>query len=48
MLKRYSFENVSGWNGNAIPNGFVAGYSNPVVLQETNKGSVWRSEIFVR
>jgi protein-S-isoprenylcysteine O-methyltransferase Ste14 len=39
-VEEVHFENVSGWNGNAIPNGFVAGYSNPVVLQETNKGSV--------
>ena len=45
MLKRYSFENVSGWNGNAIPNGFVAGYSNPVVLQETNNVEIIKKRI---
>jgi hypothetical protein len=39
LRKRFGLE----WN--AIPNGFVAGYSNPVVLQETNNVEIIKKRI---
>ena len=44
-VEEVQLRNVSGWNGNAIPNGFVAGYSNPVVLQETNNVEIIKKRI---